>query len=64
MIAAAFYPKDVIVPLSDFKTNKYANLIGQAPSDHPEFAKFLLEQGGRQYFAHARRRAAHYVGRA
>ena len=28
MIAAAFYPKDVIVRLSDFKTNEYANLIG------------------------------------
>lgn len=27
-IAAAFYPKDVIVRLSDFKTNEYANLIG------------------------------------
>jgi pyruvate, water dikinase len=28
MIGAAFYPKDVIVRLSDFKTNEYANLIG------------------------------------
>ena len=28
MIAAAFYPKDVIVRLSDFKSNEYANLIG------------------------------------
>ncbi|MEZ6076868.1 MAG: putative PEP-binding protein [Pirellulaceae bacterium] len=28
MIAAAFYPKDVIVRMSDFKTNEYANLIG------------------------------------
>lgn len=27
-IAAAFYPKDVIVRMSDFKTNEYANLIG------------------------------------
>jgi pyruvate,water dikinase len=27
-IAAAFYPKDVIVRLSDFKTNEYANLVG------------------------------------
>jgi pyruvate,water dikinase len=27
-IAAAFYPKDVIVRLSDFKSNEYANLIG------------------------------------
>ncbi|MEZ6044012.1 MAG: putative PEP-binding protein [Planctomycetaceae bacterium] len=28
MIAAAFYPRDVIVRMSDFKTNEYANLIG------------------------------------
>jgi pyruvate, water dikinase len=28
MIAAAFYPKDVILRLSDFKSNEYANLIG------------------------------------
>ncbi|RMF05186.1 phosphoenolpyruvate synthase, partial [Candidatus Woesearchaeota archaeon] len=27
-IAAAFYPNDVIVRLSDFKSNEYANLIG------------------------------------
>ena len=27
-IAAAFYPKDVIVRLSDFKTNEYADLLG------------------------------------
>ena len=30
MIGAAFYPKDVIVRLSDFKTNEYANLVGGA----------------------------------
>ena len=28
MIASAFYPKDVIVRMSDFKSNEYANLIG------------------------------------
>ena len=27
-ICAAFYPKDVIVRMSDFKTNEYATLIG------------------------------------
>ncbi len=27
-LAAAYYPKDVIVRFSDFKTNEYANLIG------------------------------------
>ena len=29
-IAAAFYPKPVIVRLSDFKTNEYARLLGGA----------------------------------
>ena len=29
-IAAAFYPKPVIIRLSDFKTNEYAKLIGGA----------------------------------
>lgn len=28
VIAAAFYPKDMIVRMSDFKSNEYANLIG------------------------------------
>ena len=27
-IAAAFYPKPVIIRLSDFKSNEYANLVG------------------------------------
>ena len=30
-IAAAFYPKPVIVRLSDFKTNEYASLLGGEP---------------------------------
>ncbi|MCX7636201.1 MAG: hypothetical protein N2Z74_10720, partial [Syntrophales bacterium] len=29
-IAAAFWPNDVIVRLSDFKSNEYASLIGGA----------------------------------
>jgi len=36
-IAAGFYPNDVIVRMSDFKTNEYANLIGgylYEPSEH------------------------------
>ena len=32
MIAAAFYPRPVIVRLSDFKTNEYASLLGGAGS--------------------------------
>lgn len=38
-IAAAFYPKPVIVRMSDFKTNEYASLIGgryfEADEDNP-----------------------------
>jgi len=36
-IAAAFYPNDVIVRMSDFKTNEYANLVAgflYEPSEH------------------------------
>ena len=32
MLAAAFYPKPVIIRMSDFKTNEYAGLIGGAGS--------------------------------
>ncbi len=28
-LGAAFYPKRVIVRLSDFKSNEYANLVGE-----------------------------------
>jgi len=30
MIAAAFYPKEVIFRFSDFKSNEYANLLAAA----------------------------------
>lgn len=36
MIAAAFYPKPVILRFSDFKTNEYANLIGGADFEPKE----------------------------
>src|SRR5437016_2484538 len=50
-IAAAFWPKPVIVRLSDFKSNeyrkqgKYVGICGQGPSDHPDLARWLMEQG-------------------
>ena len=34
IIAAAFYPKDVILRFSDFKTNEYSNLIGGSAFDY------------------------------
>jgi pyruvate,water dikinase len=37
MLGAAFHPHDVIVRMSDFKTNEYANLVGgQAYEPHEE----------------------------
>ena len=36
LIAAAFYPNPVIVRMSDFKTNEYANLLGGAQFEPKE----------------------------
>lgn len=49
MIAAAFYPKDVIVRLSDFKTNEYADLIGGAPYEPTEANPMLGFRGASRY---------------
>jgi pyruvate,water dikinase len=50
MIAAAFYPKDVIVRLSDFKTNEYANLIGGWPYEPREENPMLGFRGAARYY--------------
>jgi pyruvate,water dikinase len=50
MIAAAFYPKDVIVRLSDFKTNEYANLIGGRPFEPTEENPMLGFRGASRYY--------------
>jgi pyruvate,water dikinase len=50
MIAAAFYPKDVIVRLSDFKTNEYANLIGGQPYEPVEENPMLGFRGASRYY--------------
>ncbi len=50
MIAAAFYPKDVIVRLSDFKTNEYANLIGGKPFEPVEENPMLGFRGASRYY--------------
>jgi pyruvate,water dikinase len=50
-IAAAFYPKPVIVRLSDFKTNEYASLIGGAGFE-PEEANPMLGFRGASRYAH------------
>ncbi len=50
MIAAAFYPKDVIVRLSDFKTNEYANLIGGAEYEPIESNPMIGWRGASRYY--------------
>jgi pyruvate,water dikinase len=50
MIAAAFYPKDVIVRLSDFKTNEYANLIGGKPYEPVEENPMIGFRGASRYY--------------
>lgn len=50
MIGAAFYPNDVIVRLSDFKTNEYANLIGGRPFEPHEENPMLGFRGASRYY--------------
>ncbi len=50
MIAAAFYPKDVIVRLSDFKTNEYANLVGGRKYEPVEENPMLGFRGASRYY--------------
>ena len=49
-IAAAFYPKDVIVRMSDFKTNEYADLIGGKPFEPHEENPMLGFRGASRYY--------------
>jgi pyruvate,water dikinase len=53
MIAAAFHPKKVIVRLSDFKTNEYANLIGGAQFEPKEENPMIGWRGASRYYAEA-----------
>lgn len=48
-IAAAFYPKPVIVRLSDFKSNEYANLIGGSLYEPHEENPMLGFRGASRY---------------
>lgn len=49
-IAAAFHPKDVIVRLSDFKTNEYANLIGGKDYEPIESNPMIGWRGASRYY--------------
>lgn len=50
MIAAAFYPKDVILRLSDFKTNEYANLVGGRAYEPTEENPMIGFRGASRYY--------------
>ena len=49
-IAAGFYPKDVIVRLSDFKSNEYANLVGGAFYEPVESNPMIGWRGASRYY--------------
>ncbi len=49
-IAAGFYPKDVIVRLSDFKSNEYANLIGGTYYEPDEENPMIGWRGASRYY--------------
>ena len=50
MIAAAFYPKEVILRLSDFKSNEYANLIGGRAYEPTEENPMIGFRGASRYY--------------
>ena len=50
MIAAAFYPKPVILRFSDFKTNEYANLIGGSGFEPKEENPMIGWRGASRYY--------------
>lgn len=50
-IAAAFFPKPVIVRLSDFKTNEYANLLGGLQFEKREDNPMIGFRGASRYYS-------------
>jgi len=50
-IAAAFYPRDVIVRMTDFKSNEYANLIGGQEFEPEEENPMLGFRGASRYYS-------------
>jgi pyruvate,water dikinase len=50
-IAAAFYPNDVIVRMSDFKSNEYANLIGGKQFEPLEENPMIGFRGASRYYS-------------
>jgi pyruvate,water dikinase len=56
-IGAAFYPNDVIVRLSDFKSNEYANLIGGKLYEPEEDNPMIGFRGASRYYSEFYREA-------
>jgi pyruvate,water dikinase len=50
-LAAAFYPKPVIVRMSDFKTNEYAGLLGGAQFEPHEENPMIGFRGASRYYS-------------
>lgn len=50
MLAAAFYPKPVVVRMSDLKSNEYANLIGGREFEPEEENPMLGWRGASRYY--------------
>jgi pyruvate,water dikinase len=49
-VAAAFYPRDVIVRFSDFKTNEYAHLLGGSTFEPAEDNPMIGFRGASRYY--------------
>lgn len=56
-IAAAFYPKKVIVRFSDFKTNEYYNLLGGSYFEPVEENPMIGWRGASRYYSEAYKQA-------
>lgn len=50
LVAAAFYPREVIVRMSDFKTNEYAQLLGGKMFEPEEENPMLGFRGASRYY--------------
>ena len=51
IVAAAFYPKEVIVRMSDFKSNEYANLLGGNYFEPDEENPMIGFRGASRYYS-------------
>lgn len=50
MMACAFYPREIIVRMSDFKTNEYANLLGGKEFEPKEENPMIGFRGASRYY--------------